>query len=460
MDTKIWGIIGGIALLLALLSPFVLSSTKKVERLFDDAEGCYERTEYADALEKYNKSLKESKKYGVKTEIIDTDFAARVNYRIGRCLKQLDRDNEALEYYRFIIVEFPESQYTTHSYADSGDIYYDREDYKAASEEYKRALETTDDEKWKNQIHQKYQQTLVLINPPEPTPIPEPSPPEDIDIPNFAALTEAVALRFEKHFEEAAAYYEVFANDSLPFEDGVYALYWAGRCYYKANLFRQSVDAFKKLIDEYGYIPNAIEAYFGLAEAYYTWAEKDGDISKYQSVISTVEQAERLYAGRAYTTVGNWLERMHGIKQAAIEKLDNIRELDPPPPTPGEFVNQGLEEFRRGKLEAARLKAVQALNLDPDYSPADGLLSKIKIKYYERGLEFLDANRYSEAINTFDKVINIDAEYKEAHFHLGVAYFNLRNSAYAENAVNNALAIDPEYEEARRLLAEIIGGHD
>ena len=31
MDTKIWGIIGGIALVLALLSPFVLGSTKRVK---------------------------------------------------------------------------------------------------------------------------------------------------------------------------------------------------------------------------------------------------------------------------------------------------------------------------------------------------------------------------------------------------------------------------------------------
>ena len=506
MDTKIWGIIGGVALVLALLSPLVLGNTKKVERLFDDAEGCYERSEYADALEKYNKSLKESKKYGVKTEIIDTDFAARVNYRIGRCLKQLDRDNEALEYYRFIIVEFPESQYTTHSYVDSGDIYYDRGDYKAASEEYKRALETTDDEEWKNQIYQKYQQTLVRITP-IPPPIPQPPLPAtaEIDIPNFAALTKATFLRFEKHFEEAAAHYKAFANHYLPFEDGIYALYWAGRCYYNAALFPQSVGAFKRLVDEYDYMPNAIEAYHGLAEAYYTWAKRDGDISKYQLAIRTVERAERLYARSDDTKVGNWLERMHGIKQTAVEKLDNIREPDPPPPTPDELVQQGLEHYRRGALDAARQKAAQALNLDPDYSPADELLSKIKVKYYvrqglehyrrgaldaarqkalqalnldpnyspadellskikvkyyERGLESLDANRYNEAINTFDKVINIDAQYKEAHFHLGVAYFNLRNYAYAKNAVNDALAIDPEYEEARRLLAEIIGGHD
>ena len=463
MDTKIWGIIGGFALVLALLSPFVLGNTKKVERLFDDAEGCYERSEYADALEKYKKSLKESKKYGVKTEIIDTDFATRVNYRIGRCLKQLDKDNEALEYYRFIIVEFPESQYTTHSYIDSGDIYYDREDYEAASEEYKRALETTADEEWKNQIHQKYQQTLVLINPPNLTPIPEPTlrEVEEIDTPNFAALTEATFLRFEKRFKEAATQYEVFANTYLPVEDAVYALYWAGRCYHDAALFPQSVGAFQRLIDDYAYSPNAIEAYHGLAKAYYSWVERDGDRSKCQLVIRTIERAERLYAGRDDAKVHAWLGRMQGIKQKAAEKLDNMPEPDPTPPTPGELVQQGLEDFKRDKLDAAKRKAEQALKLDPNYSPARELLSKIKEKkHYAQGLRFLDENRYNAAIAEFEKIININPNSKEAHFNIGVAYFNIDNYAYAENAVNDALAIDPEYEEARRLLEVIIAAAD
>ena len=463
MDTKIWGIIGGVALVLALLSPLVLGNTKKVKGLFDDAEGCYERSEYADALEKYNKTLKESKKYGVKTEIIDTDFAARVSYRIGRCLKQLDRNNEALEYYRFIIVEFPQSQYTTHSYIDSGDIYYDREDYEAASEEYKRALETTADEEWKSRIYQKYQQTLVHIesqnsarSTEDDAPIPEPSAAEEIDRPNFAALIEATSLRFENRFEESAARYEAFANNYLPFEDGVYALYWTGRCYYKASLFQQSVDAFERLVNEYGYIPNAIEAYHGLAEAYYTWGEREEDRSKYQLAIRTVERAEGLYASTDDTPT--WLERMRGIKQQAIERLDNI---PPDSPSPVDLVQQGYEHYRRGELEAARRKAEQALERDPNYLPARELLSKItEEKHYIQGLRFLDENRSNAAIIEFKQVISINPNSKEAYFNLGVAYFNLHNYAYAKNAVYDALKIDPEYEEALRLLRKITENQD
>ena len=40
MNARIWGIIGGVALVLALLSPFVLGSAQKVERLLKPLRCC------------------------------------------------------------------------------------------------------------------------------------------------------------------------------------------------------------------------------------------------------------------------------------------------------------------------------------------------------------------------------------------------------------------------------------
>jgi len=56
MDKKIWGVIGGIALVLALLSPFVLGSTKKVEQIFEDAEELYERSSMRRPLQSITRS--------------------------------------------------------------------------------------------------------------------------------------------------------------------------------------------------------------------------------------------------------------------------------------------------------------------------------------------------------------------------------------------------------------------
>ena len=68
MNTRMWGIIGGVVLVLALLSPLVLGSSKKVEQLFEAAETLYERSDYKGAIPKYKEALKESKKFGAKTQ--------------------------------------------------------------------------------------------------------------------------------------------------------------------------------------------------------------------------------------------------------------------------------------------------------------------------------------------------------------------------------------------------------
>ena len=75
MNARIWGIIGGVALVLALLSPLVLGNSKKIGQLFGTAEELYERSDYEGAIAKYKAALKESKKFGAKTETIDKDFS-------------------------------------------------------------------------------------------------------------------------------------------------------------------------------------------------------------------------------------------------------------------------------------------------------------------------------------------------------------------------------------------------
>ena len=460
MKSKILGIIGGVALVLALLSPLVLRNRNKVERTFEAAEELYERAEYADAIEKYNKVLADSNKTGAKTEVINQDFLSHVNYKAAQCLKHLNQNDKALQHYWLIIAEFPESQYATDSHVESGDIYFDRKDYENANEVYKRALSVTADEERKKQIYQKLQQL----------PIPQFPVMEERDIRHFADLTEATSLRFEERFEAAATQYKAFADAHWPLEDAVYALYWAGRCYHDVHLFSQSVDAFAQIIDDYGYSPNVIEAYHGLASAYYKWAEIGGDKSKWKLVISTVEEAEQKYANSNTDLNREFLRLMEVLKRKVPtpeppkptpppKPPEPTPTPEPPKPTPEEIcVVQGRAHLEKDELELAIKKAKQALHINSSYKPAHQLLTEIKKIYYERGLTFLDENQYSDAIAEFNMVIRIEPRHKEAHFNLGVAYFNKHNYASAEKATNAALAIDPGYEEALRLL-ELIREH-
>ncbi len=100
MNARIWGIIGGVALVLAFLSPLVLGSAQKVERLFEAAEVLYERSDYEGAIVKYKKALKESKKFGAKTERIDKDFTTVANLKIARCYYELAEDSSDIRHYQ------------------------------------------------------------------------------------------------------------------------------------------------------------------------------------------------------------------------------------------------------------------------------------------------------------------------------------------------------------------------
>ena len=114
MNEKIWGIIGGVALLLALLSPLVLGNSKKIERLYEDAEALYERSDYKGAIEKYEAALKELNKFGAKTEHIDTDFTTLVNLKITRCYYYLGEKTQDTKYYQDALAHIEEIWFKAH----------------------------------------------------------------------------------------------------------------------------------------------------------------------------------------------------------------------------------------------------------------------------------------------------------------------------------------------------------
>jgi tetratricopeptide (TPR) repeat protein len=99
MNPRILGIIGGLALLVALLSPFMMGSSKKVEQLYQSAEDLYGQADYEGAIEKYTVALEESTKRGVKTEVIDKDFETLANYKIAVSYSRLAEQSGDMNHY-------------------------------------------------------------------------------------------------------------------------------------------------------------------------------------------------------------------------------------------------------------------------------------------------------------------------------------------------------------------------
>ena len=94
------------------------------------------------------------------------------------------------------------------------------------------------------------------------------------------------------------------------------------------------------------------------------------------------------------------------LNQKFLRLIADIKRKVPdiPKPTPPEeiCVSEGRTYFEKDKLMLAEEKAKKALRINKTYQPARRLLRDIKNEHYARGLEFLDANQYSEAIDAFN----------------------------------------------------------
>lgn len=141
MNSRIWGIIGGVALVLALLSPLVLGNSKKIEGLFEEAEVLYERKNYEAAIKKYGEALKESKKIGANTKRIDTDFSTLVNLKIAWCSYELaektsdvSHNQKALTHIKEVVLDTQVSRYQEElTYLWAENLYKTREPNQAKS---------------------------------------------------------------------------------------------------------------------------------------------------------------------------------------------------------------------------------------------------------------------------------------------------------------------------------------
>ena len=394
----------------------------------------------------------------------DLELQAKMMYDTARDLQLQGKVHDAYQLYTDLIIKCPDTQYVIDAHVGKAEIYLEAENYVNARASYEEAMRSTDDEKRKTELYEAYHRTYLV-----PIYSDRTTPPE----PNDELFVKAKLLWREQLYLEAAEIYGEITGRALPAEDIVYALYWKGRCYYKAALtdmmlFSKSVDAFKTLIINHESSSYDIKAYYYLTLAYSTWAETLVDQSKWQLVIDTAEKANKKYVEHSDSIISGWLHRMRELKEIATERLngkpvpepdlkpDPIPDPEPKPvpkPKPVELVRQGNMHLRQGDLKKATDKARQALDFDQNYQSAHELLSKIKQRYYSLGWTFFDEEQYNKAIAAFKNAISIDPNFKEAYNHLGVVYIKQENYVEAIEVLKEVLQIEKQFKEAYFNLA-------
>ncbi len=106
------------------------------------------------------------------------------------------------------------------------------------------------------------------------------------------------------------------------------------------------------------------------------------------------------------------------------------------------YCDQGESFLNDECYDEALEKFQKAIDIKPDYARA----------YFGRGHVYRRTKRYANAITEFHQAIKFKPNYKEAHYGLGLAYFEWSNNSRAITAASAALKIDPNYQPARQLL--------
>ena len=264
MNARMWGIIGGVALVLALLSPLVLGNSKKIGQLYEAAEALYERSDYHGAIVKYKEALKESKKFGANTETIDKDFNTLVNLKIAQCYYELAEKTSDIRYYQTALTHIREvvldaqvpkhQEELTYLWAEN---LYKIGDLNQAKSKFSLLIEKFPNSRW-------VPEALYAIG----------------DI-NFKQENYDVVLEVFQQLTEN------FPNSNWTPK----ALYTIGNIRYKRQNHNKALNAFQKLIDEFPHSEFKVEAERRISEL--ELLLEDPDILEVQTMYNEARNLKR-----------------------------------------------------------------------------------------------------------------------------------------------------------------------
>jgi len=172
----------------------------------------------------------------------------------------------------------------------------------------------------------------------------------------------------------------------------------------------------------------------------------------YQNAIDALQNAIALdpdlvdahyHLGHAY------IEQGHSDK--AIPHLERAIAISPN--LKGAHYNLARAHRASGSLEAATHAVTETLRIDPSYQPAHELANTLKQAHYNRGITYLNDERYSEAVTAFQNAITLDSDFTTAHYNLGLTFLKMESYPRAVDALRKTITLDPTHVAAHHALA-------
>lgn len=126
----------------------------------------------------------------------------------------------------------------------------------------------------------------------------------------------------------------------------------------------------------------------------------------------------------------------------------------------GIHTNLGNIYREKGRLEEATAEYNRVIELYPKYAQeAQKHLEKFSAQeYFTSGIKFEKENLFDKAEKEYKKVLRVNPDYVEAHYHLGIIYNLQEKDKEAKTSLEKVLKLDPEGptgKNAKKLLQAI-----
>ena len=232
-----------------------------------------------------------------------------------------------------------------------------------------------------------------------------------------------------------------------------HAYYDKGKEHLNAERYTEAISTFQKaliLAEDLGRSSQAsdienkhIHAHLGAAYI---------GLKAYQEAIDALQNAIALDAdlvdahynlGYAYVEQGHYDQAIPHLERA-IAIAPNLKRA---------HYNLARAYRESGNLEAATHAVTETLRLDSNYQRAHELANLIKQAHYNRGITYLNDERYSEAITAFQNAITLDPDFTTAHYNLGLTYLKMETYPRAVDALQKTITLDRNYKAAHHALA-------
>ena len=395
MNPRILGIIGGLALVVALLSPFMMGSSKKVEQLYNSAEDLYGQADYEGAIAKYHEALEESTKRGVKTEVIDKDFPTLANYKIGVCYARLAEQSGDVNHYdtaiEYIEKVAPTATIPKHQEGLTylwGHILYRTEQYELAEPKFMQLIENF---------------------------------PNSLFVENAWYTIGQLNYKLQNYEDSRQAFKSVL--DGFPnsdFKDD--AQYFIAQSFLNETNYEQSYQEFDKIAtEEYKNYPELqAEAMYKAAFSLNQLGRDDEAIGRYTNFITQFPESQ--YVTAAYFDQGAIYARQKDYDNARVNyelALQNTADRG----LQAEIQSAiGLTYFDQGDYE----NAIVSYNLLLEQYPESEFIAEAKIGIADSHFEL---SNWSEATVAYERVINEHSDRSDyipyCSFQIGEAYYKL-----------------------------------